>query len=77
MNPSNQKKVGLKCLGSDIELISEEKARTINPAAFLVLSWNFKDEIVKRKKAYLDNGGKLMFPMSYPHVVINRGEEKL
>lgn len=73
----NPEKVGLKCLGSDIELISEEKARTINPAAFIVLPWNFKDEIVKREKAYLDNGGKLMFPMPYPHVVTNRGEEKL
>jgi hypothetical protein len=73
----NPEKVGLKCLGSDIELISEEKARTINPAAFIVLPWNFKDEIVKREKTYLDNGGMLMFPMPYPHVVTNRGEEKL
>ena len=73
----NPEKVGLRCLGSDIELISEEKARSINPAAFIVLPWNFKDEIVKREKEYLDNGGKLMFPMPYPHVVSKEGEEKL
>ena len=73
----NPEKVGLKCLGSDIELISEESARSINPEAFVVLPWNFKDEIVKREKKYIDAGGKLMFAMPYPHVVTNKGERKL
>ena len=45
----NLEKVGLKCLRSDIELISEEKAREINPEAFIVLPWNFKKEIVEKK----------------------------
>ena len=73
----NPDKVGLRCLGSDIELISEERARDINPEAFIVLPWNFKREIVEREKKYLDNGGKLMFVMPYPHVVTNSGEIKL
>lgn len=73
----NPEKVGLKCLGSDIELISEEDARSKKPEAFLVLPWNFKDEIVKREKKYLDNGGTLMFPMPYPHIVDKNGEKKL
>jgi len=73
----NPEKVGLKCLGSDIELVSEDKARSIKPKAFVVLPWNFKDEIVKREKRYLDEGGELMFPMPYPHVVSKKGEIKL
>ena len=73
----NPEKVGLRCLGSDIELISEETARSINPEAFVVLPWNFKDEIVKREKKYIDAGGKLMFAMPYPHVVTSKGERKL
>ena len=73
----NPEKVGLKCLGSDIELISEEKAREINPEAFIVLPWNFKKEIVKRERKYLDDGGKLMFVMPFPHVVTKDGEIKL
>jgi hypothetical protein len=73
----NPDKVGLKCLGSDIELISEQKAREINPEAFIVLPWNFKDEIVNREKKYISNGGKLMFAMPYPHVITNKGEVKL
>ena len=73
----NPDKVGLRCLGSDIELISEERARDINPEAFIVLPWNFKKEIVDRERKYLDNGGKLMFVMPYPHVVTKLGETKL
>ena len=73
----NLEKVGLKCLGSDIELISEEKARKINPDAFVVLPWNFKKEIVEREKDYLKSGGKLMFVMPYAHVVTKDGETKL
>ncbi len=73
----NPEKAGLKCLGSDIELISEQKAREINPEAFIVLPWNFKKEIIKREKEYLDKGGKLMFVMPYPHVVTKNGEIKL
>jgi hypothetical protein len=73
----NPEKVGLRCLGSDIKLISEEEARTLKPSAFLVLPWNFKDEIIKREKEYLNSGGKLMFPMPYPHVVSKHGEERL
>ena len=73
----NPEKVGLKCLGSDIELISEKKAREINPEAFIVLPWNFKEEIVKREKEYLENGGKLMFVMPYPHIISKEGERKL
>ena len=73
----NPDKVGLKCLGSDIELISEEHARDLSPEAFIVLPWNFKNEIVQREKKYLDNGGKLMFVMPYPHVVTKNGEIKL
>lgn len=73
----NPEKVGLKCLGSDIELISEKKAREINPDAFIVLPWNFKNEIVEREKEYLQKGGKLMFVMPYPHIVTKDGEIKL
>ncbi len=73
----NPEKVGLRCLGSDIELISESEARAKKPKAFVVLPWNFKDEIVKREKQYINNGGILMFPMPYPHYISAKGEKKL
>ena len=73
----NPDKVGLKTLGTDIELISEERARKLNPSYMLVLPWYFKDEIVNREQDYIQNGGKLLFPMPYPHIVHKDGETKL
>ena len=73
----NPDKVGLRTLGTDIELISEEKARELKPSCMLVLPWYFKDEIVKREESYINSGGKLMFPMPYPHIVTKDGEIKI
>ena len=67
-------KVGLKTLGSDIDLISEDSARGINPSCMLVLPWYFKEEIVHREKEYLEAGGSLLFPMPYAHLVTKDGE---
>lgn len=70
----NPEKVGLRTLGTDIELISEGRAREMNPSCMLVLPWYFKEEIVKRERDYLEQGGKLLFPMPYPHIVNKNGE---
>ena len=70
----NPDKVGLRTLGSDIELISEEEARSRNPSMMIVLPWYFKDEIVERESEYIQSGGKLLIPMPYPHVVSKDGE---
>lgn len=77
LSERNPEKVGLRTLGTDIELISEEKARELQPSAMLVLIWFFKDELLKREKDYLAKGGSLMFPMPYPHVVTKNGEKRL
>ena len=36
-----------------------------------------KDSNRLRERKYLDEGGELMFPMPYPHVVSKKGEVKL
>ena len=43
----------------------------------LVLPRYFKEEIVKREKKYIEDGGELMFPMPYPHIVTKKTEIKL
>jgi hypothetical protein len=73
----NKFKIGLKCIGTDIKLISEKEAKLLKPDVMLVLPWYFKDEIVKREKNYLKTGGKLFFPMPYPHIVSSKGEKKI
>lgn len=70
-------KVGLRTLGTDIRVVSEEEARDMKPSAMLVLIWFFKEELLKREKQYLEDGGKLFFPMPYPHVVTKDGEKRL
>lgn len=65
----NPFKVGLRTLGTDILLISEEKARRLQPDCMFVIPWNFKSEIVEREKEYLLKGGKLLFIMPYPYVI--------
>ncbi len=70
-------KVGLRTLGTDIRVVSEEEARDMHPSAMLVLIWFFKDELLKRERDYLERGGKLLFPMPYPHVVTKEGERRL
>jgi hypothetical protein len=73
----NPDKVSLRTLGTDIELISEESARALSPSCMLVLIWFFKDEILKRERSYLEQGGKLLFPMPYLHLVTKDGERRL
>ena len=73
----NPFKVGLRTLGTDIELISEADARKRKPSCMFVIPWNFKQEIVDREKEYIKNGGKLLFIMPYPYVIDKNGETKL
>jgi 2-polyprenyl-3-methyl-5-hydroxy-6-metoxy-1,4-benzoquinol methylase len=70
-------KIGLRTLGTDIELISDEAANKLNSSVKLVLPWYFKKEIVKREKPYLAQGGTLLFPMPYAHIVSKKGESNL
>ena len=73
----NSDKHGLYTLGTNMEIISEKKARELNPSVMFVLTFHFKDEIVKREKEYLDNGGKLLFVMPYPYYVDKNGEHTI
>lgn len=77
ISEKQEMKVGLKTLGSDIELISEARARSLNPSCMLMLPWYFKKEILAREKEYLDNGGSILVPMPYAHIVNKHGEIKL
>jgi hypothetical protein len=40
----------------------------MNPDYFLVLPWHFKEGILKREQAFLDSGGKMIFP--FPEIEI-------
>jgi len=73
----NKEKVGLRTLGTDIEVISEEKARKMGPSCMLVIPWNFKEEILEREKDYIQNGGKMLFLIPYLHIIDKNGEKNM
>lgn len=58
----SQFKFGLKTVGTNIPIYSEEVMRKENPDYLLILPWHFIYEFEQREKAYLDNGGKFIVP---------------
>jgi NDP-4-keto-2,6-dideoxyhexose 3-C-methyltransferase len=65
----NQAKSGSRTPGSNIPIISEEDSRGQAPAAYLVLPWHFRDSFIARERAFLEGGGKLVFPLPRFEVV--------
>ena len=59
----NEWKYGHRTPGTNIPIISEQESRELNPDYYLVLPWHFKDEFIKREKTFINNGGKLIFPL--------------
>jgi hypothetical protein len=55
-------KFGLKTVGSNIPIISEEEMRKANPDYLLILPWCFISEFIEREKDFLENGGKFIIP---------------
>ena len=65
----NKEKFGSYTPGSNIPIVSEEEAKSMNPDYMLVLPWHFKETIIKREKKYISNGGKLIFPLPEIEIV--------
>lgn len=65
----NQKKWGLKTLGSNIPIISEEEARELKPDFFLVLPYHFMNEMLEREKEFTNGGGKFIVPVPQLQII--------
>jgi len=65
----NKEKFGCFTPGTHIPIISEEKAKAMNPDYFLVLPWHFKNNILEREKEFLARGGKFIFPLPEIEIV--------
>jgi hypothetical protein len=59
----NQDKFGCYTPGTLIPIISEEKAKAMEPDYFIVLPWHFMKNILEKERDYLKSGGKLLFPL--------------
>jgi len=65
----NPDKFGCFTPGSGIPIVSESEARAMRPDYFLVLPWHFKEGILAREQAYLEAGGKMLFPLPEIEIV--------
>lgn len=55
-------KFGLKTVGTNIPIYSEEQMRLAKPDYLLVLPWHFINEFVQRESEFLKSGGKFIVP---------------
>ena len=55
-------KFGLKTVGTNIPIYSEDEMRKAKPDYLLVLPWHFINEFVEREKDFLVSGGKFIVP---------------
>ena len=68
----NSFKYNKRIPGSEIKIISEPKARKLQPNYFLVLPWHFKKFICDKEKKFYSkyiNKPKLIFPLPKLHIV--------
>jgi len=49
--------------GSLIKILGEKEIKKFKPDYMLVLPWHFKNFIIQKEKKYLNEGGKIIFPL--------------
>ena len=62
-------KYGLKTVGSNIPIASDEDMRKANPDYLLVLPWHFIESFIRREREFLNRGGKFILPCPYFEVI--------
>jgi SAM-dependent methyltransferase len=65
----NSDKFGRVTPGSCVPIISEEEMRARKPDYLIVFPWHFRDGIIRREEAYLQDGGRLIFPLPEIEIV--------
>ncbi|NBO36198.1 methyltransferase domain-containing protein [bacterium] len=55
-------KFGLKTVGTNIPIYSEDEMRKAKPDFLLVLPWHFINEFTERERDFLSSGGKFIVP---------------
>lgn len=65
----NPDKFGLRTVGSNIPIISEEESLTRKPDYYFLLPWGFTDFFVKKLHNYLESGICLISPLPEPRVI--------
>jgi hypothetical protein len=62
-------KIGLYTPGAHLPVIAEAAALQDPPDYFLLLPWNFRDELLAKNEDFLRSGGHFIIPIPSPQVV--------
>ncbi len=65
----NPDKFGAYTPGTNIPIISEAEAHSLNPDYFIVFPWHFKENILQKEKQFIERGGKFIFPLPEIEIV--------
>jgi hypothetical protein len=65
----NKDKFGHFTPGTNIPIISEADAHQRRPDYFLVLPWHFRQNLLEREAKFLQQGGKMIFPLPKIEIV--------
>lgn len=65
----NPDKFGAFTPGTNIPIVSEKEAFSMNPDYLLVLPWHFRTNILEKEKEYHSKGGKFIFPLPEIEIV--------
>jgi len=68
----NADKFGRVTPGSLIPIVREDEARAMKPDFLLALPWHFRRNLVDRERAFLSNGGRMIFPLPEVEIVDQR-----
>jgi len=60
--------------GVGVPVVSPQLAQSKPPDYYLLLAWNFREEILAKEKGFLDKGGKFVVPFPRPEVVGSEGQ---
>lgn len=64
----NEDKFGLKTVGTNIPIISEEESLKNPPDYYLILAWHFIDNLIGKHMEYLEQGGSFLVPLPSPAI---------
>jgi len=65
-------KWGLKTVGTNIPIVSEDEMRKSKPDYLLILPWHFISSFKEREREFLSNGGKFIVPCPQFKIIGNQ-----
>jgi novobiocin biosynthesis protein NovU/D-mycarose 3-C-methyltransferase len=55
--------------GVGVPVVDPQQVRAKPPDYYLLLAWNFREEILAKEKGFLDRGGKFVVPFPQPAII--------